>query len=136
MEWSLLTSGLRRRRPRPSRSCRDWEVCRDPNRCSVFKKVWLNRASASSARPGEELLQAIRHSDVVSDALSTQGRREEWGKRRAMRGLRVLREVLPVEVCHGVGTVVVVVSERRLTGCGLTGCGVPCLGDQLLRWCA
>ncbi|MQM22505.1 hypothetical protein Taro_055558, partial [Colocasia esculenta] len=27
--------------------------------------------------------------------------------------------VLPVEVCPGVGTVVVVVSERRLTGCGL-----------------
>ncbi|MQM20470.1 hypothetical protein Taro_053492 [Colocasia esculenta] len=48
----------------------------------------------------------------------------------------VLVVVLPVEVCHGVGTVVVVVSERRLTGCGLTGYGVPCLGDQLLRWCA
>ncbi|MQM16652.1 hypothetical protein Taro_049610 [Colocasia esculenta] len=32
--------------------------------------------------------------------------------------------VLPVEVCHGVGTIVIVVSERRLTGCGLIGCGV------------
>ncbi|MQL79630.1 hypothetical protein Taro_012079 [Colocasia esculenta] len=37
---------------------------------------------------------------------------------------RVLVVVLPVEVCHGVGTVVIVVGEQRLTGCGLTGCGV------------
>ena len=33
--------------------------------------------------------------------------------------------VLPVEVCHGVDTVVIVVSERRLTNCGLLGGGVP-----------
>ncbi|MQL98689.1 hypothetical protein Taro_031403 [Colocasia esculenta] len=37
--------------------------------------------------------------------------------------LRVV--VLCVEVCHGVGTVVIVVSERRLTAFGLIGCGVP-----------
>ncbi|MQM07327.1 hypothetical protein Taro_040158 [Colocasia esculenta] len=33
--------------------------------------------------------------------------------------------VPPVVVCHGVGTVIVVVGERKLTSCGLTGCGVP-----------
>ncbi|MQL82685.1 hypothetical protein Taro_015161, partial [Colocasia esculenta] len=33
--------------------------------------------------------------------------------------------VLPVEVCLGVGTVVIVVSERRLTSCGLLSGGVP-----------
>ncbi|MQM10759.1 hypothetical protein Taro_043658 [Colocasia esculenta] len=44
------------------------------------------------SRSGEEFLRAIRRSDVVLDALTTRGRREEWGKRRAMLGLCVLRE--------------------------------------------
>ncbi|MQL80319.1 hypothetical protein Taro_012765 [Colocasia esculenta] len=101
MEWSLLTSGMGRRRSRLSRQGHDGAVRRDPNRCVIFKKVWPNRASASSARPGgEELLRAIRRSGVVFDALSTRGRREEWGKRRAMHGLRVL---------HGAG----IASMRR-----------------------
>ncbi|MQM13476.1 hypothetical protein Taro_046401 [Colocasia esculenta] len=47
-----------------------------------------NRVFPSSARPGEELLRAIRRSGTVFDALSTRGHREEWGKRRAMLGLR------------------------------------------------
>ncbi|MQL94211.1 hypothetical protein Taro_026870, partial [Colocasia esculenta] len=53
------------------------------------------RAFPSSARPGKELLWlfgAIWHFGGVLVALSMQGRREEWGKRRAMLGFRVLRE--------------------------------------------
>ncbi|MQM02169.1 hypothetical protein Taro_034933 [Colocasia esculenta] len=34
--------------------------------------------------------------------------------------------VLPVEMLHGVGTVVVVISEQRLTSCGLTGTCTLC----------
>ncbi|MQL75794.1 hypothetical protein Taro_008170, partial [Colocasia esculenta] len=47
------------------------------------------RASASSARPGKELLRlcwAIWRFGEVLVTLSTRGRREEWGKRRAMLG--------------------------------------------------
>ncbi|MQM23670.1 hypothetical protein Taro_056737 [Colocasia esculenta] len=64
MEWSLLTSGLGRRRLKLSRSGK--ELLR------LFGEIW---------RFGE-----------VLDALSTRGRYEEWGKRRAMHGFRVLRE--------------------------------------------
>ncbi|MQM22762.1 hypothetical protein Taro_055820, partial [Colocasia esculenta] len=46
--------------------------------------------------------------------------------------LRVV--ALPVEVCPGVGTVVVVVSERRLTGCGLLR-EVFSLLAYVLRFC-
>ncbi|MQL91085.1 hypothetical protein Taro_023690 [Colocasia esculenta] len=50
---------------------------------------------------------------------------------------RALVVVSPVVVCHGVGTVVVVVGER-LSGVEVELCsvGVVCLGDQLLSWCA
>ncbi|MQM08672.1 hypothetical protein Taro_041529 [Colocasia esculenta] len=43
--------------------------------------------------------------------------------------------VLPVEVCPGVGTVVVVVGERRLTGCGLTHVMCPVVGTVVSRFC-
>ncbi|MQM21919.1 hypothetical protein Taro_054966 [Colocasia esculenta] len=55
-------------------------------------KVTLEAVTIMSRWLGEELSRAIRHSSVVFDALSMRGRREEWGKRRAMLGLRVLRE--------------------------------------------
>ncbi|MQL73964.1 hypothetical protein Taro_006320 [Colocasia esculenta] len=53
------------------------------------------RVFPSSARPGKELLRlcwVIWRFGEVLDELSTRGRREEWGKRRAMLGLCVLRE--------------------------------------------
>ncbi|MQL96575.1 hypothetical protein Taro_029257, partial [Colocasia esculenta] len=52
--------------------------------------------------PGKELLRLCwvfwRFGEVL-DALSTRGRREEWGKHRAMLGLRVLREVGSPRFC-------------------------------------
>ncbi|MQM05837.1 hypothetical protein Taro_038652 [Colocasia esculenta] len=99
MEWSLLTSGLGRRRLSLSRSGRDGKVRRDPNSCAVFKKVGRTELSEALLDPGEELLRAIRRSGVVFDALSMRGRREEWGKRRAMRGLCVLREGISAPLC-------------------------------------
>ncbi|MQM12860.1 hypothetical protein Taro_045780 [Colocasia esculenta] len=45
MQWSLLTSGLERRRPSPPRSSRDGKVRRDSNRCSVFKKAGRTEVS-------------------------------------------------------------------------------------------
>ncbi|MQM10138.1 hypothetical protein Taro_043024, partial [Colocasia esculenta] len=61
----------------------------------VFKKVWPNRAVVCSARSGAKLLRflwAIRRLSVVFGALSSQGHRMERGRRRAVGGLRVLRE--------------------------------------------
>ncbi|MQM10997.1 hypothetical protein Taro_043894, partial [Colocasia esculenta] len=43
--------------------------------------------------------------------------------------------VLPAEVCPGVGTVVVVVGERRLTGCGLTHVVCPVVGTVVSGFC-
>ncbi|MQL90624.1 hypothetical protein Taro_023218 [Colocasia esculenta] len=43
--------------------------------------------------------------------------------------------VLPIEVCPGVGTVVVVVGEWRLTGCGLTHVVCPVVGTVVSRFC-
>ncbi|MQL90904.1 hypothetical protein Taro_023502 [Colocasia esculenta] len=48
--------------------------------------------------------------------------------------LRVLGVVLPVEVCSGVGTIVVVVCERRLIGCGLTHVVCPVVGTVVSRF--
>ncbi|MQM07702.1 hypothetical protein Taro_040544 [Colocasia esculenta] len=108
---------------------------------SVTAKLrgWPNRAFTSSARPGEELLRAIQRSGVVFDALSTRGCREEWGKLRAMHGLRVLSEGFRVvcmedpEMFPGLGfspekatDPAVVIRSRQADP----------LGDQLLRWCA
>ncbi|MQL96201.1 hypothetical protein Taro_028876 [Colocasia esculenta] len=122
MEWSLLMSGMGRRRLSPSRLGRDGKVCRDPNRYAVFKKVCLNRAFTSSALLGKKLLRlywAIWRFGRVLVVLSTRGRREEWGKRRAMHGLYVLRE--------GVGTVVLVFQWWYLVVVGFT-VGVACRG--------
>ncbi|MQM14434.1 hypothetical protein Taro_047365 [Colocasia esculenta] len=85
-----------RRHPSPSQKGRDGEVRCVPNCCAVLRKVWPNRAFTSFARPRGGVVadfEEIQHSDVVFDALSTRGRREEWGKCHAMHGLCVLREV-------------------------------------------
>ncbi|MQM21620.1 hypothetical protein Taro_054663, partial [Colocasia esculenta] len=64
---------------------------------------------------------AKRHPSIINEELLLSGRREDKKK-------RVLVVVLPIEVCPGVGTVVVVVCEQRLTGCGLTHVVCPVVG--------
>ncbi|MQM21016.1 hypothetical protein Taro_054047 [Colocasia esculenta] len=44
--------------------------------------------------------------------------------------------VLPVEVCPSVGTVVVMVGERRLTGCGFIHVVCPVVGTVVSRFCS
>ncbi|MQM02846.1 hypothetical protein Taro_035614 [Colocasia esculenta] len=151
MEWSLLTSGVLRRRLKLSRSGRDGEEL-----LWLFGAIW---------RFGEVLV-----------ALSTRGRCMERGRRRAVAGLRVLREgcvtcrlwwfgwtpqffgftcvvelqldlssmtarlrvvVSPVVVCHGVGTVVVVVGvEVELCSVGVVWLTseASSLGNALPVW--
>ncbi|MQL77496.1 hypothetical protein Taro_009907 [Colocasia esculenta] len=63
---------------------RRWGTSRSQPSC-VFKQVWLNRAFASSARPGEELCSgfwAISRSEGVFDMFTPRGRCVERGKRR------------------------------------------------------
>ncbi|MQL92934.1 hypothetical protein Taro_025570, partial [Colocasia esculenta] len=84
-----------------------------PTAVQFLSRLAERRAFTSSARPGEKLSQvfwAIRRFGGVLVALSTRGRREEWGKRRAMHGLRILREGRYTsgvrvwgELCVGVG---------------------------------
>ncbi|MQM12456.1 hypothetical protein Taro_045373 [Colocasia esculenta] len=103
-----------------------------------------NRAFRSSARPGGEMLRLlwiIRHSDVVFDVLSMPGHRVEWGKHRAMRSFRVLREGVVVWLVSTVLWLVVMERQLDLTSVAMRLRGgevelcfveVMRLGDQLM----
>ncbi|MQM11946.1 hypothetical protein Taro_044859, partial [Colocasia esculenta] len=72
----------------------------------IFKEVRPNRAAVRSVQPGKELLWflgAIRGSGGVLGVLSLRGRRVEWGRRRIMLGLSVLRKEfggpVPISEC-------------------------------------
>ncbi|MQL77179.1 hypothetical protein Taro_009576 [Colocasia esculenta] len=191
MEWSLLTSGMGRRRLNPSRLGRDGKVCRDPNRCAVFKQAGRTELSQALLDQGRSCCGSVGRFGV-SVEFSSRSRCEDvarsggnavpcmdcvffvnciaefggpapileclfsWVPQVPRRAKHVsvlgacpsavldltsvtpvLVVVLPVEVCHGVGTVFIVVSERRLTGCGLIGCGVPsCWHSSVcVLWC-
>ncbi|MQM06110.1 hypothetical protein Taro_038932 [Colocasia esculenta] len=92
---SQLMSALGRQRPPTSHSGRDVGLHHVLNRGAFLKRFWSNRAVASSTRPGEAtagISRAIQTSGGVFGALSPRGRRMEWGRHRAMVGLRVLRK--------------------------------------------
>ncbi|MQL98482.1 hypothetical protein Taro_031188 [Colocasia esculenta] len=110
MEWSLLTSGLERRRPSPPRSGRDGKGRSCCGRFGISAEFSSHSRREDVARSGGNTTPCMDCAFFVKLDLSS---------------VTARLRILPVEVCLGVDTIVIVVSEQRLTGCGLIGGGVP-----------
>ncbi|MQL83842.1 hypothetical protein Taro_016344 [Colocasia esculenta] len=76
MEWSLLTSGMGRRRLSPSRSGHDGEVRRDLNRCAVFKQGGQTELSQALLDQGRSCCSYVGRFGVSTE-FSSRSRRED-----------------------------------------------------------
>ncbi|MQL68599.1 hypothetical protein Taro_000883 [Colocasia esculenta] len=76
MEWSLLMLGMGRRRLSLSRSGRDGEVCRDPNRCAVFKQAGQTELSQALLDQGRSYCGSVKQFGIPAE-FSSRFRRED-----------------------------------------------------------
>ncbi|MQL89461.1 hypothetical protein Taro_022039 [Colocasia esculenta] len=87
----LLTSGVGRRQSPTSRSSRDIGQRRVLNRCAVFKNPGRIELPQALLDQGGSCCEVSWRFKVL-EVRGACSRRVEWGKRRAISGLRVLRE--------------------------------------------